>query len=87
MVDKQFDVYFGTREISRYRRDECKRSNCDLQKFLYKYKKFFLSKIYYTDNELGAQTQLSFKFDDISYLIDYESFSDLNIDEKLKKFI
>lgn len=87
LVDKQFDVYFGTREISRYRLDECKRSNCDLQKFLYKYQKFFLSKKYYTDNELGAQTQLSFKFDDISYLIDYESFSDLNIDEKLKKFI
>ena len=39
--NKQIDVYFGTRAVSRFYLKDCKRSNTVIQNFLYKYQQHF----------------------------------------------
>lgn len=84
LENKIVKPYFGTKNVSYFRLNESKRSNNEIQDFLYEYQKKFLSNKYDLDSSLEKQTELHFFDKNLSKSIDYIEISKPN---KLEKII
>ncbi|WP_202108723.1 nuclease-related domain-containing DEAD/DEAH box helicase [Succinivibrio dextrinosolvens] len=78
LENKIIEPYFGTRNISRFYLKDSKRSNDEIQEFLYEYQKKFLSNKYEVDSSLEKQTGFHFDFTDKKKSIDYVEITETN---------